>query len=255
MTIFPQLEQQLIAASAHSAPAPAVERDSWLQRARNRFGLPLLAAGALATAGTALAAATLWQPIFGQDGDHPDLISGQPQQAGALAVLRRPASDADHTPDVQATLHLLSGKILHGLYPDTVRKVGQTDDHAIIVFALQRFADDNSSPHPYTVNDAICIGMPIAGYQGFGITEPCWHPDQINAGDASSLAFGPRSAHRFGLVPDGVARVTLTAHDGTAATQDITDNFYDFINPPDRNGTITWQAADGTTIPQTAPHS
>lgn len=255
MTIFPDLERQLIRTAAAQGPRDATAPVRRGRRPRPRVAVAL-AASLLALTGTAVAANEIWEP-FSDPGDNPPELAPGPApetQTGLLAVLRRAPRAADRGSDVRATVRRIDGRLNHGIFPDTVRKVGETEDgQAIVLFASRRFADDGDDGRAYTIRDALCLAYPLGK---FGMANPCWKPATITSNHANTQASAPNAPlHMIGLVPDGVAKVTLTARDGRRVTQKVTNNYYDFAdqlnaNPANNllNGaTITWQAADGST--------
>ena len=81
---------------------------------------------------------------------------------------------------------------------------------------------------------------------------------EIQAGTVNQIALGQPGATAafFGVVPDGVASITVSTGSAAATTVQVTDNFFVTQIPrprPNTPSTITqqWYAADGTLIKST----
>ncbi len=81
---------------------------------------------------------------------------------------------------------------------------------------------------------------------------------RIKSGDASVLAApapGSKTATTYGLVPDGVASVSVTLNEGAPTSASVANNFSLAVLPPPAppaNGEFTvtqqWYAADGSLL-------
>jgi hypothetical protein len=262
MTLLPEVEDALMAAADRRARKPARPR-----RSRGVRGAVALLA-ALAVAGTAVAATSGWPPILGNGSDaiRPAQSPVPGDQSAALSVLRRPQTDADRGPDVQATLKSLpSGGESHGVRLDAVRRLagGPTPGLAVILAPQERFGQDPPGPAGPRVKDALCVLYPsgprtVAGGQISGAAVSCWTTREVLAGNAKGLAPAGDNWHFYGLVPDGVARVAITRHDGTTAQATVRDNFFDIPGPDGKDpndvraanpeGPARWLDADGNAV-------
>jgi len=82
-----------------------------------------------------------WTPVVGDDDrGHPTIArdSVPPEQAEALAVLRRPQSDADRSPQVQAVLKLLGSDGMRGVRVDSIRLLDARSDGVTILVRRPR---------------------------------------------------------------------------------------------------------------------
>src|SRR5262249_50822593 len=116
MTLLPEVHESL----ARAVAARGARRPWW----RSPRGIAWCAAGAVAAGGSALAASAGWHPILG------DSHRGHPREArapvpadqlAALAVLRRPQTDADRTRHVRFVLRLLVAGEISGVHVDAIR--------------------------------------------------------------------------------------------------------------------------------------
>lgn len=245
------------------APRPsAARRVGWGARR-----VVALGAASLALAGTAMAAAGVWNPSIGTEAPNspPPSISHSPVSApvaASLGVLRRGPTDQDHGTEVEATLRTL-GKTLgeygvEGVRPDSVRYVGPAaDGKATILFS----AEDAGfglflAGGPKAGSKARFLdGQGLCVYNGQG-TPVCWVLKHVLTGEAFSWTGS--SGAGSGLVPDGVTSVTASLQSGATVEAPVTDNYFRFSLDggsalADAQGweerpQIVWHDADGAVV-------
>jgi hypothetical protein len=220
-----------------------------------------------AGAASAIQKRTCAKSLKRQFAHHPKHLTTVPPEAltSILGVLQRPATSADQlpsealtgiAPDAYSALWLGSARLLDavgdkryflvpGVYdppplpqacvklePPRLRRLAkgpQLEPRGPVV-ALEAYSTNESGSIPYTASE-------------------------VRAGTANNFAFGrpgPTTAF-YGLVPDGVASVTVTAGGGSPTTVPVANNFFLAQIPVPRAGkpyTIMqqWYAADGTLI-------
>jgi hypothetical protein len=210
-----------------AAPAPTPRHF----RPRRRGAL--LAFAALALSVPALAATSGWQPwAASQDATHPIIVrSSVPRdQRAILAVLRRPQTAADRSAAVASVLAVVGRDPFHlGLRPGSVRNLGPSPDgprHAIVLASVTN--QSVGTYHGITVHGpAVCVWYP-AGVTRWSVGGKCSSAYEIEGGLAGGMSFSRRSGeHLWGLVPDGVASVTVTLRGGKQRTGRVRSNFYD----------------------------
>lgn len=210
----PPIEPVLERLDAVAAGPGARKRTRW--RSPSRRTALLLLAG-LAIAVPALAATQPWQPILGRPSLHdtPAGISHTPPPAAQLqllGVLRRPQDQADRGPIAQTLLSHV-GSEYKGVRLDSVRLLtASSGRHALLVPA----AEHGLSPQPgkYEVTNDLCVEYPTGDF--------CGSAEQIRDG----YFMGATATDLLGLVPDGVAAITLHFPNGTTLTEHIRDNFF-----------------------------
>jgi hypothetical protein len=167
--------------------------------------------------------------------DAPTPIAGTPpaSQLARYGILRRAPTPADR--EALRTLHAqMAPADIPDLREDYVRAVGPD----LILYSLPYANPLWDSANAGLRSDPLCI---YATTGGLG----CWTSEQLAAG--ASFAAGGR---RIGLVPDGVASVTLRLEDGSDHSAPVHDNVYELEVPtprgvaPDVRG-VTWRKADG----------
>lgn len=246
--------------------------------------LGVLAIGGVIVAGTAIAATIGgWHPLLGSPDRGPRPLAantGVPaDQRAALAVLRRPQTNADRGPLVEKALRVLDRRTINGIHTDAIRVISHGPrELAVLVPA------DRVGPHIEGVPASISIqrhvlclmatsysdartmtitqhGKPKtirfpAGYTGWGVI--CGGLDTlrttgIQAGTSPDASGGliinglPKhpALHRVTLVPDGVARVTVRLRHKRTVTVPVHDNVYRYTihDSPAYMGTIWFDAA------------
>jgi len=256
--LLPEIEASLMRAVARR------------RRVRRRLGRRTVipAAAFLVLAGSAAAAVQPWQPLLG--GPDRGVATGvdAPPPAAQLAllgVLRRPQSDADRSPAVLAGLRGLVGSADHGVHVDEVRRLGDgPDGSAIVLIPEQRQGDDVAGPRAADVTDALCVSYPapkgarratVRAIDGpaaapLPVTSPggatafaCFTDHEVATGHAVAAAPGAGGTHVWGLVPDGVAGVSVA---GRRAA--VHDDFFDVPAAPAAVDDVRWYDADGRDI-------
>jgi hypothetical protein len=253
--ILPQAEQAIAEmAHAHAARSTGVQKASlrrWMPRVATT-GLAVLAMG-----GTALAATGVWNPIVGNpegtattsDTPSPTVLTQQ------LGILRRPQSDADHSPAVEASLR--GYDLPDGLRPSSVRYVGPgAAGEATIVFTGEQ-------SHEFGAEQPVCLIRP---WNGFRAVSFCFSAGELESGRAYSTVLENHGqvdevGLSAGLVPDGVATVTAHFAQAPDVTVPVEDNFWELEQQgAETQGTdahpeafvyaTTWNDAEGNVIPQ-----
>lgn len=280
MTLMPEIHDALARAVATRSG-----RRRWWHPSR-RAGL--LAVGAIIVSGTAVAATGGWHPILGSHRGTPPLAAnaGVPaDQLGALAILRRPQTDADRGPIVQAALRVLSRQMINGIHTDAIRVIFHGPRELTVLVPAERIGHrvkglaasktihrhvlclmsaSDQDARTWTVTQhgkPKTIHFP-AGYNGWGMT--CGGLDMLRTTGiqtGTSTPFTPAAiragpglpklpvVRRVTLVPDGVARVTVRLRHGRSVTVPVRDNVYHYTTheSPAYMGTI-WLDAAGRRI-------
>lgn len=255
--VLERYEQQLIAA-AYRLAAEGARSPAPVRRRRPSRVVAALAVGAVLAAGSAVAA-TLhpWSPSLG-DPKYPDskpavsVNPPPPDQLATLGVLRRPAGAEDRDDATQASLRWMGytdGVGTQGVRTEFIRRVGTTEDgQAITLVPAASYTREFGEP---ALADPVCLIATDVG--DTGAATGCWTTADVEAGRAA-LSLG---AHEYGIVPDGVARVTMSFVAGPDGTATVTDNVYDLRAPSDPRDPapigakavrVTWQAADGRVL-------
>lgn len=206
MTVLPQLRSEVVAAVA----AP-----------RRRRRVPLTPVFAVAAVAITVAIVVLALP----SAPPPDVPVTDPavpptSQLSRYGVLRRA-----HTPADREALRTLNEQMslddIPGLREDYVRGVGPN----LILYSLPLAIGNAAILTGPSRNDPLCLYMVPSSWD-------CWSADQLE--DGASFAAGTQ---RVGLVPDGVASVTVRADDGHDYSGAVHDNVFD-IEVPRRKGVI-----------------
>ncbi|WP_210491239.1 hypothetical protein [Patulibacter sp. SYSU D01012] len=196
-------------------------------------------AGILAT-GTAVAATAPWSPTLGGDhGIEPPGRASRPvpaAQVQALAVLRRPQTDADRSAPVLRALRTVGRYLGTGVHVEGIRILRRHRDRTILLVPLQRVGPPGIG-RDRELRDALCVyetdvpgaaGPPGTVTTRSGAAVPL--PQHVSGAACGTLADLRRrgiGGTTAGLVPDGVARVRLTARDGETLTAPVRDNYYE----------------------------
>jgi hypothetical protein len=150
---------------------------------------------------------------------------------GTLEILRRPASTADHGPEVRKELDTFNAR------PEDVRLIKLAPDGKAILVA-----GPMDSPQPRAdAHDGAFACMYYPDVDGGGVT--CHTNADVRAGRATARL----GNHFHMLIPDGVASARLKWPDRTD-TVPVENNFIE----SEGNGwpsTITWLDAKGETVP------
>jgi len=219
VTVLPQLRSEVVAAVA----AP-----------RRRRRVPLTPVFALAAVAVTVAIVLLALP-GAPPPDAPTPIAGTPpaSQLARFGVLRRAPTTADREA-LRTLLAQMSPADIPDLREDYVRAVGP----GLILYSLPYANPIWNSVNGGVNRDPLCI---YAATGGLG----CFTGDQLAAG--ATLVAG---AGRVGLVPDGVASVTLRLDNGRDYSAKVRDNVFEAEVPrphgvaPDVRG-VTWRDARG----------
>ena len=219
MTVLPQLRAEVVAAVA----AP-----------RRRARVPLMPVFALASVAVTVAIVVLALPSEPAP-DTPTPIAGTPpaSQLSRYGVLRRAQLPADREA-LRTLTSQVAAEDIPDLREDYVRGVGP----GLILYSLPYDSPAMNMVYGGLRSNVLCL-YATAGGNG------CWTADQLAAGN--SLAVGSR---RVGLVPDGVASVTLRLDDGSDHRAPVQDNVFELDVPAPRGVApevlgVTWRRADG----------
>ena len=162
-----------------------------------------------------------WTPELGSDErGHPTIDRGSVphDQLRALAVLRRPQTDADRSAPVQALLKRLDPLTHIGIRVDAIRLLADRDGWATVLVPMRRRQPPNGGQGVVgTREDALCLMQSLPdGTAG----ETCG-----TTTDLYSRGIGWPDPP-FGLVPDGVAEVELRAQGDESMRVPVTNNVY-----------------------------
>jgi hypothetical protein len=233
-----ELVGQREAPAATGRPARVPARPLLARAVRLRS--PLAIGIALVAITGAATASSIWlapagNPVYGFN---PGLASTSPPaaQLGALAVLRRPQTDTDRGPGVQAALADVNN-FTTGIRSNYVRGLETTRDGAVVLVPVKRRdATAVGAPAQPAIDNALCVYYPFSGSGSLNNNTHCWSTQQLLAGQALA-GIGD---HEYGLAPDGVSSV-LVALGRWKKSVTVTGNFFD----------VTLPIGSGTTGPPT----
>jgi hypothetical protein len=240
MTVMQQFTTDLTQAARRRA-----DREIRLRRRVRLTGLAVT--GALTLGAAVAVATTVWQPQLGDERrGHPtaDLSAPPADELAALGVLRRESTSGDRGAQSIYALRLLDPS-LRGIRTSHVRLLGsQSNGLGFILIPVQSYeAPDAGAP---SIANALCVFSRDSDGGGLG----CYSMQQVLEGRAvgsfaqasqsgAPTAESPPSAGShfmreqgfltdgvsYGLVPDGVASVTVTNRQGTI-TVPVRENFF-----------------------------
>jgi hypothetical protein len=265
-----RLEEMYANADGVAAAPTRVGRGP-VRRHRARW-LALIAAGGVVAGGTALAATGAWHPVLGSPDRGPQPLAaraGVPaDQLAALAILRRPQTDADRGPLVQSALKALSREFINGIHTDAIRVVHHGPREVVVLIPAERVGPHGKGQRVHAERNDLCLMS--GAYQkastvgtlrfpaGYSWGMACGGMDRVGS-TGLETGYGGRivgrgkfaevTSHRVTLVPDGVARVTVRLRGGRSVTVPVVDNVYSYTihGSPAYLGT-TWLGADGRRI-------
>ena len=215
-----------LATAGRDLAAPPERRSFGLRvpgRLIPRLSRPIIVGLSLtAFAGTALAALALWTPVLGDSrfGEAPPTISASAppaDQLAALGVLRREQSPADRSGALATGALRAINASSSGVRTNYIRVLaggGASSGFVLVPVAERR----PTLASPAAIPDALCLYAAQSG--AFAVN--CYTLAQVRAGAARNVAFG----QIFGLAPDGVTTVTITAA-GVAVSAPVQNNFFD----------------------------
>jgi hypothetical protein len=173
-----------------------------------------------------------------------------------FGVLRREQTSRDRGDATRSALRFLSSST-EGVRTDYIRLVaaGSSNPGAVLV-PVTRYSLDPSGVPPEVrarleKRDALCLFHPDSA--GDGGAKACFTTDEVTRG----LATGSLGLHFYGLVPDGVTRVTVRYRDGSSTTAPVLDNFSEVLATEEpgapsqiaaRPATIAWENDAGEQI-------
>jgi hypothetical protein len=241
MIQLPQLQESLLIAN-----------DRLVDRARRRarlFRMGMLSSAAvISVGGAAVAGQELWGPVLGsEDGNRPS-ASSTPVPAGQAALigaLRREQTPIDRGAVARRALASATSRYV-GVRLDAVRVVLRTAGGggiAVIPVADLRPANGRVGPG----DDVLCVSTVLGGGAG-ELAVNCFGTDDVRAGRAT----GALGSLVWGLVPDGVRRVTVPGSDGRPLEVLVRDNVFSLpaaqVGGPEP--AVTWlDDADRTVVP------
>ena len=273
-------------ADAAQAPARGSEEPAHRRRRRPSRRAGLLAVATVIVSGTAVAATSnSWRPLLGSaDRPRPAIASsGVPaDQLAALAVLRRPQTETDRGPLVQAALRKLDRRTINGIHTDAIRVISHGRREVTLLIPAQRFGRRvKGLPSSETIQrDVLYLmsgsyqnartwkitsgGKPKtvrfpAGYGWGGTygTLEALRTTGIQTGtspDGNGLVLDGQTqrvtSRRITLVPDGVARVQVRLRGGRYLTVPVRNNVYRYTvrGPLPPSWGATWYDAAGRRI-------
>ena len=249
--VLDRFEEQLCDAARRldqEAPASRSARLRRRWRLSKRSGLAL--AIVMTASGSAVAATAVWTPHLGGS-DDPVAVSrnaGPPLEEAVdhLGVLRRQATPDDRDAAARTTLRYMSGEATRGVHTDYVRRLGDSAPGRAITLIL---VDVFQPPGRPALRDALCVFYSEPVIAGGG--KLCVPIRDVLAG----TAYASLGRRLFGLVPDGVAQVTVAFADGPLVVGRVRDNLFDVRAPiasrdpeqrtPAKVEAVTWQDASG----------
>lgn len=231
------------------------------RRSRLRRGLPFWAAGVIVIGAPAVAATIIWHPTLG-DGKTPApsaSVSPTPAaQREALSVLRRAQTPHDRQSAATALKYLRSN--VRGVRVADIRAVSNPNiPGGVVLVPVERYDIDSANlpagaAHRAPKADGLCLFVEDRqGGQEAGGGWSCFSTAQVLAGEAG----GGIGSTRYGVLPDGVAKLAITYTQGDAITAPVDDNVFAYLpprdkTPPDRSTqpveTRRWIAGDGAVL-------
>jgi hypothetical protein len=229
---------QLTTAADELAASRGIAPVGGRARARRRRHLPWLtrpiAVGlALAAAGgTAFAAVAIWTPLLGnqQYGYNPGASTSAPPQdeLNALAVLRRPQTDADRGSLTQAALTYINDYTT-GVRTAYVRLLATVGGEAYVLVPVEQRDSSGASvgaTSAAAVPDALCL-YAINSAGPTDVVGGCWSLAEVVSGQAAFVVPG----QFVGLAPDGATTAMTTFISGPPQSAPIDQNFFDISLP------------------------
>jgi hypothetical protein len=228
-TIMPEVHDALARAVA-TRPAPRHRRrPSW------RTGL--LVFGAVVVCGSAVAATTGWRPSLGTARHGRPLVAHAAiptAQGAALGVLRRPQDAGDRGAATRAVLRLLIREEINGVHTDGIRVLRRRTDGVTLLMPVERIGRHDAG-YPSTVRrQVLCLFTSIriavgahAAPRGLVAGASCGDLRRLRSGE---IGTGERARSGFilnGLVPDGVARVTMRFNGSRTIAAAVRDNLWE----------------------------
>jgi hypothetical protein len=185
-----------------------------------------------AFAATAFAAVAIWTPLLGnpQYGYNPGAAASAPpaDQLAALAVLRRPQTDADRGALSAAALTYIND-YTKGVRTAYVRLLATVGSEAFVLVPVEeRDATAPSGTAPTAsppLANALCVYASDAGTAHEAVA--CWSLTQVLTGRAAGLFDG----QFFGLAPDGAGTATVTSVGEPSLSTPVANNFFVLASP------------------------
>jgi hypothetical protein len=231
-----------LAANRHRRPAQLRQSRRWPWLTRPvAVGLALTA-----FAGTAFAAVAIWTPLLGnqQYGYNPGAATSAPPEAqlDALAVLRRPQTDADRGALSQAALTYINDYTsgVRTAYVRLLATVGDTSFVLVPVEERDATAAAGEAPTESTpLANALCVYASDADDGHTGVR--CWALADVIDGHAAATFEG----QFFGLAPDGATTATLSTGVGPTISAPVSSNFFALAlpsnsSPPPMNPSVSF---------------
>ncbi len=186
-----------------------------------------------AFAGTALAAVAIWTPLLGNPryGYNPGAATSAPpqEQLDALAVLRRPQTDADRGALSRAALTYIND-YTSGVRTPYVRLLASVGSEAFVLVPVEErnasYVAGGVPSESAPLRNALCVYASNLRLAHTGVG--CWSLADVAAGRAA----GTFDGQLFGLAPDGTTAATLGPATGATLSAPVTNNFFDIALPP-----------------------
>jgi hypothetical protein len=238
---FSRLEEQLVEKSRALSAEPETARRPPLRVRRWHVAIAL---AVLAIGGSAVAGDRAWEPLLGKPGTggQPTLSNAAlPQkQLAALGVLRRKPTEADRGQATATALGFI-GPGARNVRTRFIRllRTAPGDRPGVIVPVGTYTAQSLARVRP--IHDALCVVvLESASRAG---SKACFAGVQVAAGSAFSAA----AQYVYGVVPDGVARVTFRYAQPPLVDAPVKDNFFE-LSGSGRPREIVWRDAAGRVV-------
>jgi len=232
-----------------TAPASVPARRRRRRISRRSSALALLVA---LVVGSAIAAVRPWSPLLGNDhGGHPSVSQTSPGEPALrlLGVLRRAQTVADRDAQTAATLRLV-GPQLHGVRVRWIRNLERdVAGMAVTLVPVETYGDVGEATLRAREGGFLCVLYP-SSRPAPNASLHCFSPAEIASGRAVGVARSEGVVHVFGLVPDGVASVSVALADGRRSIADVHGNFFDVTGSASfaRVLAVRWRDAGGRRV-------
>jgi hypothetical protein len=239
---FNGLEQQLVDKSRELSAEAETPRTS---SPRIRRWHVAIVVAMLAIGGSAVADNRAWEPLLGKPGMgiQPTISNAAPPRAqlSTLGVLRRKAGEPDRGESTATALRFI-GRAARGANAGFIRllRVSPGQRPAVLV-PVERYSLALAVRGRW-IDNALCVVV-LESVSRAG-AKFCFSGAQVSAGSAFSAA---SAQYVFGLVPDGVARVTFRYAQPPPVDAAVMDNFFE-LSGGRRPKEIVWRDAAGRVI-------
>jgi hypothetical protein len=252
----------------HDALARAVNARSRTSRRWHVRRAALLLVGTLIATGVALAATGAWHPMLGDNHRGHPTVARTPvpgDQSAAIAVLRRPQTDADRGPQIQAVLRLLPRQEIGGVHTDGIRLLRRRPDGVTILVPAERVGRHDKGYRSSIQRRVLCVmasshqmpqttrvpsGRTVRTPGGLFAGQACGGLMQLRTTGIGLAINGPKGFLTIGLVPDGVASVIVRLRHHRLITAPVRNNLYEVSTGAELapGWGVTWLDAAGHRI-------